>query len=138
MAGLSRSASESSSTGISGRDALARVGLAGSFLECLAGSRCFGPFAIGTIWVESGEEKSAAYSNLIPARSITSPHFLESDAINAANASGVPPAGSSPMAAKRAWNSPDWIALLIAALSLSTIGFGTPAGAMTPAQVGAE
>ena len=39
MPGLSSSASESSSTGISGRDALARVGLAGSFFECLAGSR---------------------------------------------------------------------------------------------------
>ena len=74
----------------------------------------------------------------MPARSITSPHFLESDAISAPNSSGVPPAGSSPMAAKRALNSPDWIARLIAALSLSTIGFGTPAGAITPTQVGAE
>ena len=54
MAGLSRSASASSSAGASGRAALARVGLAGSFFECLAGSRCFG--AIGPIWGESGGE----------------------------------------------------------------------------------
>src|SRR6185437_8802862 len=57
MPGLSRSASESSSTGISGRDALARVGLAGSFFECLAGSR-LGRFAMPTIWVESVGRKS--------------------------------------------------------------------------------
>jgi len=39
--------------------------------------------------------------------------------------------------AKRSLNVCDAIALLIAALSLSTIGRGTPAGAMTPLQVGA-
>src|SRR5215472_5091918 len=37
------------------------------------------------------------YSNLIPARLMTSPHFWESAAISAANSSGVPPAGSSPI-----------------------------------------
>jgi hypothetical protein len=40
-----------------------------------------------------------------------------------------------------AWNwrmACDWIARLMAALSRSTIGRGTPAGAITPDQVGAE
>src|SRR3984957_8256423 len=78
------------------------------------------------------------HSNLMPARLITSPHLAESEAINAANSSGVPPAGSSPVEAKWSLKAADWIALLIAALSLSTIGRGTPAGAMTPLQVGAE
>jgi hypothetical protein len=36
--------------------------LAGSFFECLAGSRWFGPFAIGTIWGESGSEESDAFA----------------------------------------------------------------------------
>ena len=36
------------------------------------------------------------YSSRIPARLMTSPHLLASAAINAANSSGVPPAGSSP------------------------------------------
>jgi len=69
---------------------------------------------------------------------MTSPHFRESAAISAANSSGVPPAGSSPMLA---WNwrmACDWIARLIAALSRSTVGRGTRAGAITPDQVGAE
>src|SRR5262249_44939109 len=39
--------------------------------------------------------------------------------------------------AKRSLNVCDAIALLMAALSLSMIGRGTPAGAMTPLQVGA-
>src|SRR6185437_1586646 len=170
MPGLSRSASESSSTGISGRDALARVGLAGSFFECLAGSR-LGRFAMPTIWVESVGRKSRhsgaraiarepgihspsagiisglaavaairndGYSNLMPARLITSPHFFESEAMVAANSSGVPPAGSSPIEAKRVLKLCDAIARLMAALSLSMIGRGTPAGAITPAQVAAE
>ena len=47
------------------------------------------------------------YSNLMPARLMTSPHFFESDAITAANSSGVPPAGSSPIVAKRALNAAD-------------------------------
>src|SRR4029077_2272859 len=38
-----------------------RVGLAGSFFECLAGSRS-GRFAMAPIWVESGSEESAAAS----------------------------------------------------------------------------
>jgi hypothetical protein len=59
MAGLSKSASAGSSGGASGRAALARVGLAGSFFECFAGSRCFGAFgrsgrfAMTPIWAES-------------------------------------------------------------------------------------
>src|ERR1700726_3323140 len=57
MAGFRMSASEGSSGDASGRAALARVGLAGSFFECLAGSRS-GRFAMVTIWVESGGEKS--------------------------------------------------------------------------------
>ena len=68
---------------------------------------------------------------------MTSPHLAESVWISSANSSGVPPAGSSPMTAKRSRNVGDWIALLMAALSLSMIGRGTPAGAMTPLQVGA-
>src|SRR5262245_23380883 len=62
MPGLSKSASAGSIAGCSGRAALARVGFAGSFFECLAGSRagfCFGlcgafgssgAFAIAEIW----------------------------------------------------------------------------------------
>src|SRR5215471_20497126 len=59
MPGLSRSASDGSSDGVSGRAALACVGFAGSFFECLAGSRRCGGcgrsglLAIVTIWVES-------------------------------------------------------------------------------------
>jgi len=55
------SASDGSSSGTSGRAALARVGLAGSFFECLAGSRS-GRFAMAPIWVESPSEESAAAS----------------------------------------------------------------------------
>src|SRR5262249_45298472 len=72
-----------------------------------------------------------------PERLTTSPHLAESVRINSANSSGVPPAGSSPIIAKRSLNVCDAIALLIAALSLSTIGRGTPAGAMAPLQGGA-
>src|SRR5215475_3359871 len=72
-----------------------------------------------------------------PERSTTSFHLAESFAIVCANSSGVPPAGSSPIAAKRSRNSGDWIARLIAALSLSTIGRGMRAGPITPLQVGA-
>src|ERR1700745_2722686 len=62
MPGLSKSPSAGSIGGCSGRAALARVGRAGSFLECLAGSRaglCLGRrgafgssrgFAIAEIW----------------------------------------------------------------------------------------
>src|SRR5262245_55919833 len=59
MPGLSSSASAGSVGGASGRAALARVGRAGSFLECLAGSRVglplgafggSGAFAIAEIW----------------------------------------------------------------------------------------
>src|SRR5262249_38752053 len=56
----------------------------------------------------------------------------ESAAITAANSSGVPPAGSSPIVANRSRKVDDAIARLMAALSLSTIGRGTPAGAGTP------
>ena len=62
--GLSRSASLGSSTGMSGRAALARVGLAGSFFECFAGSRGFD--AMATIWVESGGEESGGCSSIPP------------------------------------------------------------------------
>ena len=68
MAGLSNSASAGSSCGVSGRAALARVGLAGSFFECLAGWRPFGALgrsgllAISPIWAESGGWKSDAAS----------------------------------------------------------------------------
>jgi hypothetical protein len=77
------------------------------------------------------------YSSLIPARWITSPHFLYSAAISAANWSGVPPATSSPICAILLLKASDCSALFAAALSLSMIGFGVPAGAMTPVQVGA-
>ncbi len=65
-------------------------------------------FADLRLWIRArrfASPRNDIHSNLMPARSITSPHFLESDAISAANSSGVPPAGSSPMAAKRAWNA---------------------------------
>jgi hypothetical protein len=66
MPGLSKSASEGSSGAESGRAALARVGFAGSFFECLAGSRYFGGaglsgrFAMARIWAESGSGESVA------------------------------------------------------------------------------
>src|SRR5690242_19367355 len=66
MPGLSRSANDGSSVGVSGRAALARVGFAGSFFECFAGSRRCGargrsePFTMVTIWVEYGGEESDA------------------------------------------------------------------------------
>src|ERR1700728_291264 len=59
MAGFRMSASAGSSGEESGRAALARVGFAGSFFECFAGSRS-GRFAMTPIWVESGSVKSAA------------------------------------------------------------------------------
>ena len=55
----------------------------------------------------------------------------------AANSSGVPPPASSPVLSNFFRKAGDASALLIAALSLSTMGRGTPAGAMTPVQVGA-
>ena len=66
MPGLSKSASDGSSGAESGRAALARVGFAGSFFECLAGSRYFGGagrsglFAMARIWAVSGSGESAA------------------------------------------------------------------------------
>src|SRR5215217_5849749 len=77
-------------------------------------------------------------SSFAPDRATTSAHLAESLAIVCANSSGGPPAGSSPMAANRWRNAGEAIARLIAALSLSTIGRGKPAGAMTPLQVGAS
>src|ERR1700682_1531318 len=53
------SASDGSSGDESGRAALARVGFAGSFFECLAGSRS-GRFAMAPIWVESEAKESTA------------------------------------------------------------------------------
>src|SRR5246127_5955775 len=71
MPGLSKSASAGSIGGCSGRAALARVGRAGSFFECLAGSRaglCLGlrgafgssgAFAIAEIWRRRYDGKRA-------------------------------------------------------------------------------
>src|SRR5262245_7150985 len=56
----------------------------------------------------------------------------------ATKSSGDPPAGSSPILANFSLKASDTRALLIAALSLSTIGHGTPAGAITPVHVGAR
>src|SRR5262245_23361081 len=56
----------------------------------------------------------------------------------AAKSSGVPPPGSSPILANFSLKASEVSALLMAALILSTIGRGTPAGAMTPVQVGAR
>src|SRR5262249_26483472 len=81
--------------------------------------------------------RSGLYSSRAPERLTTSPHLPNSPRITSPNPSGVPPAGWSPIIAKRSLNVCDAIALLIAALSLSMIGRGTPAGAMTPLQVGA-
>src|SRR5438445_13655993 len=79
MPGLSNSASAGSVGPESGRLALARVGLAGSFLECLAGSRLIevrllasrlggrgasgwsGEFAIAPIWGAGRGEGSAGH-----------------------------------------------------------------------------
>src|SRR3974390_2062331 len=77
-------------------------------------------------------------SNRAPERLITSAHFAESARMVAAKSSGVPPAGSSPILANFCLNESETSALLIAALSLSTIGCGTPAGAITPVHVGAR
>src|SRR4029077_19798309 len=77
-------------------------------------------------------------SSLAPERRTTSSHLVESALMVAANSSGVPPAGSSPILANFSLNASDASALLIAALSLSTIGRRMPAGAITPVQVGAR
>ena len=72
MPGLSSSASAGSVGGRSGRDALARVGRAGSFFECLAGSRaglpcgafgCSGAFAIAEIWSLGYDRKRAEHGS---------------------------------------------------------------------------
>src|SRR6185312_5756721 len=76
-------------------------------------------------------------SSLAPARFTTSAHLAESALIVAANSSGVPPAASSPNLENLSRKASDLIALLIAAFNLSTIGRGTPAGAITPVQVAA-
>jgi hypothetical protein len=70
--------------------------------------------------------------NSMPARLMTSPHLAESRLMVAANSSGVPPPGSSPVLANFSLKASEVSAFLIAALSLSTIPRGTPAGAMTP------
>src|SRR5262249_34331199 len=73
MAGLSKSASAGAIGGSSGRAALARVGLAGSFLECFAGSRpgffgapgLPGVFAMPRIWAADqgeGRDPPRAYT----------------------------------------------------------------------------
>src|SRR5215467_2176783 len=77
-------------------------------------------------------------SSFAPERCTTSAHLAESALIVAANSSGVPPAGSSPILANFSLNAADVSAVLMVALSLSTIGRGTPAGAITPVQVGAR
>src|SRR5579863_5389178 len=70
MAGLSKSANARSIGAESGRDALARVGLAGSFFECLAGSR---PFTMTPIWAESASGKSGRASSLRRAKRRSNP-----------------------------------------------------------------
>ena len=60
-------------------------------------------------------------SSFAPERSTTPFHFAESFAIVSARSCGVPPAGSSPMAANRVLNPSDRIARFTAALSLSTM-----------------
>ena len=69
IAGLSRSASEGSIGEESGRDALARVGRAGSFLECFAGLRggFLGDFGIRPIWAwHRGEGRAVAFTGEMP------------------------------------------------------------------------
>src|SRR5262245_47381930 len=87
MPGLSSSASAGSVGGASGRAALARVGRAGSFLECLAGSRVglpfgafggSGAFAIAEIWRLAYDGKRAELPivvriRLTGSRSLSSP-----------------------------------------------------------------
>src|SRR3979490_307446 len=74
-------------------------------------------------------------SSFAPERSTTSAHLAESLRIVAANSSGLPPAGSSPIAPKRSLKAGSEIARLIAALSLSRIGWGNHGGARPPARV---
>src|SRR5262249_8707805 len=68
-----------------------------------------------------------------PSAARSFPLFSDGGASLRAIPPGARPAGSSPIAAKRSRNVGDWIAVL----SLSMIGRGTPAGAITPLQVGA-
>src|SRR5262249_61526856 len=84
------------------------------------------------------EPAHALQSSLAPERATTSAHLAESLRITSENSSGVPPAGSSPIWAKRSRKVGDSMARLIAALSLSRIGRGMPAGAITPLQVAAS
>src|SRR5882672_10323611 len=85
-----------------------------------------------------GNRHPAPHSSLAPERLMTSAHLAESVLIVATKSSGVPPPGSSPIISNFCLNASDLSTLLIAALSLSTIGRGTPAGAITPVQVGAR
>ena len=122
---------------------------------------------MGPIWVESGHEESGSVSaipTVIPARSahgrdtgsgsispeLTRPFQLDSGALNhvapffifrgdqGGGLVGGAAADSSPICAIFDLNPSDCSALLVAALSLSMIGFGVPAGATIAVQVGAE
>src|ERR1035438_8361929 len=69
---------------------------------------------------QPGNRHPAHHSSLAPERLITSAHLAESVLIVAANSSGVPPPGSSPILANFSLKASDASTLLIAALSLST------------------
>src|SRR4051812_40703600 len=73
-------------------------------------------------------------SILAPERRTTSAHFAESRRMSAANSSGVPPPPSLPSWVKRSLVCGSTIAALMALFSLSRIGRGSPAGAITPLQ----
>jgi hypothetical protein len=59
-------------------------------------------------------------------------HSLISRTISAPNASGVPPAGSTPSRLRRSARSGAWVARCAAIASLSMTGRGVPAGAIMP------
>src|SRR6218665_3517168 len=65
----------------------------------------------------------------------TSPHLLISASRNAENSAGVPPIGSTPMAARRARNAGWASRLFTPSFNRSITGFGVPLGAIRHSQV---
>jgi len=74
------------------------------------------------------QRQDARHSMRMFASFTTLRHFAISLRISLANASGVLPAGSRPIAAKRRASAGDLRLLLISALALPTMARGVPAG----------
>src|SRR6218665_2843807 len=65
----------------------------------------------------------------------TSPHFFISASRNAENSAGVPPIGSTPLAARRARDAGCASRLFTPSFNRSITGFGVPLGAIRHSQL---